>query len=125
MTNPEIMMGIWGSLIDGTLGKTARSFNRLASTPAQSRIDDEPHQPGDTLFEARGDQEPEPRVLLTELNVPLMLVPSAPTTETTATMIRANITAYSTAVGPSSLATKCPIRARSCSCDSFPVGAGD
>jgi hypothetical protein len=51
-----------------------------------------------------GDQEP--RVLLTELNVPLMLKPSEVTTATQATTIKANITAYSTAVGPSSLAMK-------------------
>jgi len=49
-------------------------------------------------------------VLLTELNVPLMLWPSAPTIATTATMIKANITAYSTAVGPSSLVRKRLIR---------------
>jgi len=45
-------------------------------------------------------------VLLTELNVPLMLLPSAPTIETQATMIKASITAYSTAVGPSSVTRK-------------------
>jgi len=45
-------------------------------------------------------------VLLTVLNVPLMLLPSAPTIETQATMIKASITAYSTAVGPSSLTKK-------------------
>jgi hypothetical protein len=52
----------------------------------------------------------EPRVLLTVLNVPLMLVPSAPTTETIATTIKASITAYSTAVGPSSLERKSLMR---------------
>jgi hypothetical protein len=45
-------------------------------------------------FCTRDDQEPEPRVLLTELNVPLMPWPSAATIETTATMIKASITAY-------------------------------
>jgi hypothetical protein len=42
-------MGIWGSLSDGTLGKTAKSFTRLATTPAQSWIDDEHINPSDTL----------------------------------------------------------------------------
>jgi len=40
------------------------------------------------------------------LNVPLTVWPSAPTMATTGTMIKANITAYSTAVGPSSLERK-------------------
>jgi len=48
----------------------------------------------------------EPRVLLTELKVPLMLLPREVTTATQATTIKANITAYSTAVGPSSLTRK-------------------
>jgi hypothetical protein len=48
----------------------------------------------------------EPSVLLTELNVPLMLLPRAPTIETQATTMSASMTAYSTAVGPSSLTTK-------------------
>src|SRR5262249_46229473 len=48
----------------------------------------------------------EASVLLTWLNVVLTLLPSAPTTETIATTIRASITAYSTAVGPSSLTRK-------------------
>jgi hypothetical protein len=40
---------------------------------------------------------------LTVLNVPLTLVPSVVTIEMHATRIRASMTAYSTAVGPSSL----------------------
>src|SRR5262249_19652332 len=53
-------------------------------------------------------QEPEPplSVLCTELNVPLMLVPRLLITVTQTTTIRASITAYSTAVGPSSLTRK-------------------
>jgi hypothetical protein len=45
--------------------------------------------------------------LLTELNVPLTLVPSAETATAQTAMIKANITPYSTAVGPSSSAKKC------------------
>jgi hypothetical protein len=45
-------------------------------------------------------------VLLTELNVPLMLLESALTTETRAMQINPIKTAYSTAVGPSSLTRK-------------------
>jgi hypothetical protein len=48
----------------------------------------------------------EPIVLLTVLNVPLMLEASDVTTPMMATTIRPNITAYSTAVGPSSLVRK-------------------
>jgi hypothetical protein len=47
-----------------------------------------------------------PSVLLTVLNVPLMLVASLPTIPTKATMIKPINTAYSTAVGPSSLVKK-------------------
>src|SRR5262245_21772974 len=43
---------------------------------------------------------------LTVLNVPLTLVPSVVTIVMQATRISASITAYSTAVGPSSLAMK-------------------
>jgi hypothetical protein len=46
------------------------------------------------------------RELLTELNVPLTLVPSDLTAAAQTAMIRANITPYSTAVGPSSLTKK-------------------
>ena len=49
------------------------------------------------------NHEPEPSVLLTELNVPLILEASAETAEMRPTVIRPSITAYSTAVGPSSL----------------------
>jgi hypothetical protein len=49
----------------------------------------------------------DPRLLLTELKVPLMDLPRDVTTEMHATMIKANITAYSTAVGPSSLTRRC------------------
>jgi hypothetical protein len=48
----------------------------------------------------------DPSVLLTVLNVPLMLVASLLTIPTIATTIRPSITAYSTAVGPSSLTKK-------------------
>jgi hypothetical protein len=44
-------------------------------------------------------------VLLTVLNVPLTVPASLPTIATMATTIKPNITAYSTAVGPSSLTT--------------------
>jgi hypothetical protein len=44
--------------------------------------------------------------LLTELNVPLTLVPRVFTPAAQTAMIRANITPYSTAVGPSSLTKK-------------------
>src|SRR6185312_14275781 len=49
------------------------------------------------------DHEPETE-LWTELNVPLMLVPRLWRMAMQTTTIRASITAYSTAVGPSSLA---------------------
>ena len=49
----------------------------------------------------------EPSALLTELKVPLTLVAKLPTTPTIATTIRPSMTAYSTAVGPSSLTTNC------------------
>jgi len=45
--------------------------------------------------------------LLIELNVPLTLVPNDEITAAQTAMIKANITPYSTAVGPSSLAKKC------------------
>jgi hypothetical protein len=48
-------------------------------------------------------------VLLTELNVALMLLVSIGTEAARATAIKPTSTAYSTAVGPSSLATKCRI----------------
>src|SRR5262249_19789727 len=48
----------------------------------------------------------EPSELLTELNVPLMLVPRFFTIVTQATTIRTSMTAYSTAVGPPSLTRK-------------------
>jgi hypothetical protein len=48
----------------------------------------------------------EPRELLTVLNVPLMRVPRLLTIVTQATMIRASITAYSSAAGPCSLTRK-------------------
>jgi hypothetical protein len=47
-----------------------------------------------------------PIVALTVLNVPLTLVPNVVTIVMHATRIRASITAYSTAVGPSSLSKK-------------------
>ncbi len=47
--------------------------------------------------------EPELSVLLTELNVPLMLEASAETAATMPMTIKPMSTAYSTAVGPSSL----------------------
>jgi hypothetical protein len=46
------------------------------------------------------------RVLFTLLNVPLLFWPSDVTIVMQATMISASITAYSTAVGPSSLLMK-------------------
>jgi hypothetical protein len=46
------------------------------------------------------------RELLTVLNVPLTLVANWPTITTMATTIKPSMTAYSTAVGPSSLTTK-------------------
>jgi hypothetical protein len=51
----------------------------------------------------RNDHEIE---LLTELNVPLTCVPSVFTPAAQTAMIKANITPYSTAVGPSSLTKK-------------------
>src|SRR5207248_2065623 len=50
--------------------------------------------------------EPLPSALLAELNEPLTVVPRFFTIVTQAVMIIASITAYSTAVGPSSLTTK-------------------
>jgi hypothetical protein len=54
----------------------------------------------------RGHHEDVLSELLTELNVLLMLVPRFLTIVTQATTMRASITAYSTAVGPSSLTRK-------------------
>jgi hypothetical protein len=48
----EIIMDIWGSLIEATLSGTARFADRLATTPAQIRIDDEPNSPRDSLLAA-------------------------------------------------------------------------
>jgi hypothetical protein len=55
---------------------------------------------------SRLGQEPEVSVLLTVLNVPLMLVARAETALMMPTTIKPTITAYSTAVGPSSLVRK-------------------
>jgi hypothetical protein len=51
----------------------------------------------------RATQLPDPTVLFTLLKVPLMLWPSVLIMVMQATRMSANITAYSTAVGPSSL----------------------
>jgi hypothetical protein len=51
-------------------------------------------------------RDQEPTELCTELNVPLMVVPRLWRIPMQTTTIRASITAYSTAVGPSSLARK-------------------
>ena len=50
--------------------------------------------------------------VFTLLKVPLMLVPSVVTIPMQATRIRASMTAYSTAVGPSSLVRKREIKVR-------------
>jgi hypothetical protein len=54
-------------------------------------------------------QLPPPSVLLTELKMPLMLVASELIVARRATVIRPNVTAYSAAVGPSSLTRNCEI----------------
>jgi len=75
----------------------------LASTPrcGTSMIEDR-HSMSISTHRGTVDDH-EPSVLLTELNVPLMLRPRLWTIVTQATTIKASITAYSTAVGPSSL----------------------
>jgi hypothetical protein len=54
----------------------------------------------------RSDHTDYKRALLTELNVPLALRPSDRTPAARTAMMMANITAYSTAVGPSSVTKK-------------------
>jgi hypothetical protein len=59
----------------------------------------------DWLIRIRGLGDHDATALFTLLNVPLMLVPRVLTMVMQATRIRASMTAYSTAVGPSSLVT--------------------
>jgi len=66
--------------------------------------------PGEFLPSQEGNHEPPLRVLFTELYVPLIFAPIEPMTETRPTVIKPNITAYSVAVGPSSLVRKSRIR---------------
>src|SRR5579885_944770 len=83
---------------------SARSSNPMAHRPT-ARDGRRRRRPHATDHCSRDDHEP-PSELWTELNVPLRLVPRLRITVTQTTTIRASITAYSTAVGPSSLTRK-------------------
>jgi hypothetical protein len=86
-----------------TLGETMGFPNCLAATPGEIGIDSYHKGPGECSLSRQANHEPPPRALLTELYVPLMFAPIEPMIETSPTVIKPNITAYSVAVGPSSL----------------------
>src|SRR5262249_21747116 len=90
-----------------TFGEATEHRVRASRQPGRTRAGRHHADDGVAATAAPG-YEPElvPSELLTELNVPLMLVPRFLTIVTQATTIRASITAYSTAVGPSSLTRK-------------------
>src|SRR4051794_33594889 len=75
------------------IGDRISRFRRFVRSPRS--FDDVP-----IVVALRSPGGQDPTALLTELNVPLTLVPRFVTTVTQATTIRASMTAYSTAVGP-------------------------